>query len=298
MPKITYVEKAFSPASLWIIDKANEIIREYQGQGYDLTLRQLYYQFVARDLIANRQTEYKRLGSIINDARLAGLIDWESIVDRTRGERGNQHWNSPAQILEAAARSYQIDKWEKQSHRLWVFIEKDALSGVIEGICCDLDVPFLSCRGYTSQSTMWSMAMQMRYALDAGQTPIILHLGDHDPSGLDMTRDIVDRLELFVEEPILVERLALNMDQVLKYNPPPNPAKITDSRASKYIDEYGGESWELDALEPSILVGLIRSYVFMYRDVDEWESAVNLEQEHIAVLNNMISQIEEMKDNL
>lgn len=98
MPKISYIEKRFRSETLEIIDQANAIITEYEAQGFDLTLRQLYYQFVARDLIPNTQRDYKRLGSIVNDARLAGLIDWASIVDRTRNLRALGHFESIERI--------------------------------------------------------------------------------------------------------------------------------------------------------------------------------------------------------
>ena len=81
---ITYTPKRFSAGSLAMIEKANEIIADYAAQGFTLTLRQLYYQFVSKDLLPNKQAEYKRLGSVINDARMAGMLDWEAIEDRTR----------------------------------------------------------------------------------------------------------------------------------------------------------------------------------------------------------------------
>lgn len=102
MPKICYVEKRFSPATLRMIEQANAVIATYAAQGFDLTLRQLYYQFVSRDLLANRDTEYKRLGGIMSDARLAGLIDWQAIVDRTRNVRHNAHWDEPSDIMTSA----------------------------------------------------------------------------------------------------------------------------------------------------------------------------------------------------
>lgn len=154
MPLVCYVEKRFNPATLDVIARANEIIAEYAEQGFALTLRQLYYQFVARALLRNKQTEYKRLGSIVNDARLAGLIDWDHIQDRTRNLLSNSHWTDPAEIIDSAARSFEVDKWTGQEWRPEVWIEKDALLGVIEGVCVELDVPFFSCRGYTSQSEM------------------------------------------------------------------------------------------------------------------------------------------------
>lgn len=278
MPKIAYETHTFKPDTVAIIERANEIIEEYQRQGFDLTLRQLYYQHVARGLILNNDREYKRLGSIINDARMAGLIDWEHIVDRTRYIRQNSHWDSPADIVNSCARQFQYDKWEDQPNRVEVWIEKDALVGVIEGVCKELDVPHFSCRGYTSQSEMWAAAQRLRGYSEAGQTPYILHLGDHDPSGIDMTRDIMGRLETFLGD-VEVQRLALNMDQVEEHQPPPNPAKITDSRSDSYIEQFGEESWELDALEPQVIVGLVRSAIVELRDEALWAAQVRREGE-------------------
>lgn len=277
MPKICYVSKRFSADVLGVIEQANAIIAEYDAQGFDLTLRQLYYQFVARGIIPNRDTEYKRLGSIVNDARLSGMIDWNAITDRTRNVRANSHWDTPADIMLSAAQSFAVDKWEGQPYRVECWIEKDALVGVIAGVCSSMDIPYFSCRGYTSQSEMWAAARRLLHWVEQGYTPMILHLGDHDPSGKDMTRDIFDRLGLFVGDRVEVERLALNMNQVEAYNPPPNPAKITDSRANAYIAEFGGESWELDALDPPVIAQLIRDAIDGVLDYDLWEEKVEEE---------------------
>lgn len=278
MPTICYRPKKFNADRMDKIVKANAIIEEYRLQGFELTLRQLYYQFVSRDFIANNQREYKNLGDIINDARLAGLVDWEAIVDRTRNLQALPNWEAPSDIISACANQYRIDKWKYQQFRVECWIEKDALVGVIEGICNELDIDFFSCRGYTSQSEMWSAAMRLRKYQQKAQVPIILHLGDHDPSGKDMTRDITDRLTEFSGKTIEVKRLALNMDQIEQYSPPPNPAKITDSRAEKYIEEFGAESWELDALEPTVIAQLIRDAVEEVRDQDMWDEAVANEE--------------------
>lgn len=266
MPLIKYRDKKFSEEKLKLIDIANSIISEYDADNIELTLRQLYYQFVARDYIPNTQKDYKKLGDLISDARLAGLLDWDSITDRTRNLARNSNWESPKQIVEACINSYRIDKWEGQKHRVEVWIEKDALVGVIEGVCGDLDVPYFSCRGYTSQSEMWAAAQRLRGYRKQGQHPIILHLGDHDPSGRDMTRDIEDRLAMFGVQGLEVTRIALNMDQIEKYRPPPNPAKIEDPRATRYIKEFGRSSWELDALDPKTIRELIHSEVRPYID--------------------------------
>lgn len=295
MSKIEYIPKRFRRDSLSKIYQAQAICEEYAAQGLTITLRQLYYQFVARALIPNKQTEYNNLGSLINDARLAGYIDWNHLEDRTRNLRSLGHWNSPADILDSAAWGFRIDKWERQPVYCEVWIEKDALVGVIERACRENDVPYFSCRGYTSQSEIWSAAQRLlaksevrdEYGELTRRDVVIIHLGDHDPSGIDMTRDVDDRLDLFMTktdggwdsgfDPARIKRIALNWDQVEQYNPPPNPAKLTDSRADGYIRKFGLESWELDALEPTVIDRLIRDQIDELRDPDIWAEDVERE---------------------
>lgn len=264
MPKIQYKEIAFKQKSLDLIELVNSVIDEYRAQGYELTLRQAYYQLVARGYIENNERSYKNIGSLINDGRLAGLIDWNSITDRTRNLRNRAHWDQPQDVIYSAKYSYLLDKWEGQPNYVEVWVEKDALIDIVGQACRPLDTPHFSCRGYTSQSEMWSVAQRFIRQKNR-EARYIIHLGDHDPSGIDMTRDIQERLEMFGAD-VYVKRVALTMNQVTTYNPPPNPAKITDSRCGKYIDQYGEESWELDALEPQMLTKLITNEVTALRD--------------------------------
>jgi len=249
MAKIKYTNIKLQARTLAQIETANEILREYGAQGYQLTLRQLFYQFVSRGLISNEERSYKTLGSVISRGRLVGLIDWDYIKDLTRKHLSNPHWYLPQEIVEACADQFSLDKWADQDYRIEVWIEKDALLGVIEKTCRDLDVGWFSCRGYTSQSAMWRAAQRLMGYQSSGQEVIIFHLGDHDPSGVDMTRDIRDRLLVFGAD-VEVNRIALNMDQINRFNPPPNFAKLKDKRAPDYIARFGKDSWELDALEP------------------------------------------------
>lgn len=264
MPKIRYKEIRFQQKSLDLIELVNQVVDEYSAQGYELTLRQVYYQLVARGYIPNNERSYKNVGSLINDGRLAGLIDWHSVTDRTRNLRSESHWDTPADVIASARYSYNLDKWKGQPNYVEVWVEKDALVDIVGQACSPLDTPYFSCRGYTSQSEMWSAAQRF-IRQKQRKKRIIIHLGDHDPSGINMTRDIQERLEMFGAD-VFVKRVALTMNQIQTYNPPPNPAKITDSRASKYIDQFGDESWELDALEPKVITDLIKKQVTMYRD--------------------------------
>lgn len=290
-----FIEKKFQPASLLLIEQANEIITAYRLQGYLLTLRQLYYQFVARDLIENTMRSYKRLGSVINDARLAGLIDWETIEDRTRNLAKNWTFKSPKEAIAQIRKQYYIDMWDNQEKRVEVWIEKEALVGVIEGVCRELDVPYFACRGYVSQSEQWRAGKRAHVNHHVHrQETVVLHFGDHDPSGIDMTRDNDDRLRMFAGRGApTVERIALNMDQVEEYSPPPNPAKVTDSRFEGYLAEYGDECWELDALEPKVIDQLIRTHVDNHRDMDLWAVKEDQLLEEETVLDTIIEGLDE-----
>ncbi len=294
MPRIAYIEKRFNSNTRARITQANEIIAEYEAAGFTLTLRQLYYQFVSRDLIPNTLRSYKALGGIINDARLAGLIDWEAIEDRTRSLRKRSHWSDPSGVIESAAESYGLNLWEGQDKRVEVWIEKDALVGVIERVCTSLDTPYFSCRGYTSQSELWRAAMRHK---SYGVPVIVVHLGDHDPSGKDMTRDIQDRLHLFGADST-IERIALNMDQVRKFKLPPNPAKITDSRFAAYEAEYGAESWELDALDPTKIEKMIRAAVTAHLDSRTFYDVQERQEEDRKLLNKCSEEWRSVKDHL
>jgi hypothetical protein len=264
MPFIEYQAKKFRRKSLALIKLCNEIITDLAADGLSLTLRQLYYQLVGRGIIPNNEKSYDNIGALISDARLAGLVDWDAIVDRTRHVRSLPHWNDPSDIVSGAAKQFNYDLWEGQPTRVEVWVEKDALVDVIGNPAAGLDVPFFSCRGYTSQTEMWGAAQRIidYYERHGAKRVVILHFGDHDPSGIDMTRDIQDRLTMFCQghfaEPPEIRRLALTIQQVREHKLPPNPAKLTDCRAGKYIEAHGHESWELDAMHPRIISALVR----------------------------------------
>lgn len=300
MPVQQFQSFKFRPDTLIVIERANTIIADYQAQGYQLTLRQLYYQFVSRDLLENTEKNYKKLGGVISDARLAGLIDWDAIEDRTRNLRGLSHWEDPAHIIESAHASFRIDKWENQPNRVEVWVEKDALVGVLERVCDEYDVSYFACRGYVSQSEMYAAARRLAEYIDGGQDVHILHLGDHDPSGIDMTRDIIDRLGMFLRDTgsADINRLALNWEQVQFYQPPPNPAKATDARFDGYQQKFGDESWELDALEPNVISRLIEAQLMALRDEGLWEEKREEERHHKLLLEQVSDRWEDVAEFL
>lgn len=291
--KISYKENTLRNQSLKLVDKANEIICIYRDQGYTLTLRQIYYQFVSRDLIPNTINSYKRLGNVINEGRLCGLIDWKAIEDRTRSISKLPSWDSPSEIVESCAEQFKIDLWEDQPKYIEVWVEKEALAGIIEQACNEYRVPFLSCRGYTSQSEMWRAGQRLIKQDRLNKEIIILHLGDHDPSGIDMSRDIQVRLDLLTKGvPFTFNRIALNRDQINKYQPPPNPAKMTDTRFKDYEKVHGNKSWELDALEPSVISDLITNNIRENIINNSWITALKREEGYKIILSDVAKEIE------
>lgn len=291
----------FKPDSLERIAQANEIIEEYQAQGFSLTLRQLYYQFVARGIIPNTIQSYNNLGNVISNGRMAGMIDWEAIEDRTRGVEINAHWSSPKAGIEALRSQYRIDMWANQPEHVEVWIEKEALAGVIEPTCRQWDVPYLACRGYLSQSETWRAYRRIREYAEREIPTTIFHLGDHDPSGIDMTRDNRERaIEMLtfgdaqfpLGEYVSVKRLALNMDQVEQYKPPENPAKQTDARFASYAARFGDKSWELDALDPKTLAKLIADNVRSKIEPLRWTERIEQLKAEKETLDNIIKGLE------
>jgi hypothetical protein len=266
-------------ATLVVVEQANSIIDEYLAQGFALTLRQLFYQFLARALLENLFKQYKRLGTIIRNARDGGLIDWDALEDRTREVNTHSFWNNPAGIISAAAHSYREDLWAGQRYRPEVWIEKDALLGVIEAICIELRVPYFAHRGNNSQTLQYQAGKRFAEYIDQGLIPLVLHFADHDPNGIDMTRDNEERLALYARAKIEVRRLALNLDQVRQYNPPPSFVKEGDKRTSGYRERFGtDECWELDALSPTVIADLIRTEIESLIEPKAWAKALAREQ--------------------
>lgn len=290
MAKQSFISHNFTSSSRALLFITDGIMVEYAKQGYRLTLRQLYYQMIARDLFPeewrdhqtgtkNNIRNYKRFGDLVNNGRLSGHLDWDYIEDRARETVFPSYWNSPSDIVRACAQQFRFDKWEDQPYHIEVMAEKDAVTGILAPVCSDLQVRFTANRGYASSSLFYEISQRLLKKIDEGKEVVILYLGDHDPSGIDMTRDILERMAMFTDTEVEVRRLALNMDQVRQWNPPENPAKETDSRFSAYLEQYGDKSWELDAIEPRTLADIVRMEIYTMRNLDLWEIAQNREDE-------------------
>lgn len=299
MSKVRFIEWSPRGSTLDTIYEAGKIIDEYRAQGYSLSLRQLYYQLVASDILPNKQREYNRLGRILTKARMAGYISWDTIEDRNREAVVNTHWESPAKILASASRSFRLNRWLGQPERVIVMAEKDAVSGVLGPVCQELDVMYTANKGYASASHLYDMGQIIKAWAEHDIATHIIYFGDFDPSGLDMDRDILERLDMFswYKSGLELHRVALTMPQIDEYGPPPNPAKLTDSRADSYIMEHGYSSWELDALKVSTLADIAREMITSYIDNPElYEERVALEAQYAQELKALAKKYKEDND--
>lgn len=240
------------------LDLVNSIIQEYSDDGYIMTLRQLYYQLVSRDVIPNKQNEYAKISKLLKEGRMAGIVDWNAIEDRLRIPYIPYSNLNPAEAIDDAIYQYRLDRQEEQDNYIEVWVEKDALSGVLKRVTSKYHINLLVNRGYGSVTAIHDAYNRYQEQIIKGKKVLILYLGDHDPSGMDMIRDIRDRISEMLEmkgydDKLIVKPIALTMEQIKKYNLPKNPAKLTDPRSKWYIEEYGNSSWEVDALDPKTL---------------------------------------------
>lgn len=281
MAKIKYRNTKWFKRLLPKRDKVIEIAEQYAAAGWQLSLRQLYYALVSRDIIPNHQKEYAKLGNMVTRLREGGLLDWNIIDDRTRTLRGFNWQTDTQRALTDALDEFKTDHWAAQDFRLEIWVEKDALAQIVARAADKYNVRYFPCKGYMSTSALHKSARRLRGYQEDGQRPVIIYLGDLDPSGVNMPIDIAKRLRLYGVD-ALVERIALTWDQKEEFDPPPNPVKMKDSRAAAYIEEFGTDTcWELDALEPDELMRIITERIEEYIDKDQYTQAVIDERKKI-----------------
>lgn len=286
--KEAFRNQRVSPRKRLDIRIINDVLEEYRAMGYRLTLRQLFYQLVARDRIPNTLRQYSWLSQTCVFGRMNGLIDWDAIEDRLRKPDLQYYVSSISDALKDTIDQYKLDRQEEQPFNLEIWTEKDAVSNILRRVAYTYHIRLMVNRGYSSCSAMYEAANRMKNVLASTK---ILYVGDHDPSGLDMLRDINERLHEFELLDVDVVHVALRTQHVQEYNLPPNPAKVTDPRAKTYIEIFGEESWELDALPPNILEGLVDRAVKKYLNMELFKYKLQMEAADKVTLKNMLESV-------
>lgn len=301
--KEKFREVRLSKSNLERLDQINDIIEEYQSEGYVLTLRQLYYQLVSRDVIPNKVEEYAKLSKLLKEGRMGGIVDWSAIEDRLRVPSKPSAFDSPADIIDACISQYQLPRMNGQPKYIEVWVEKDALSGVLKRVTEKYHIPIMVNRGYSSVSAMYDAFQRfVKNGAYEKREVLVLYLGDFDPSGLDMIRDIENRITEFQdgsEDGYLVEEMnfeirpiALTEYQIQLYKPPPNPAKRKDPRYEKFSDEHGTTSWEVDALRPEVLNDILKTNIEDELDMELYQQQLEQEYKDILILKKIKKDLE------
>lgn len=348
----------------WNTDKrslVNHIIsicEDFRHNGDVMTLRQLYYQLVSKDLIPNHITVYKKIGKIKDDLVYAGMIDWNTFEDRGRVPHRAYFEDDVSGALQRTVDFYKLDKQDGQPKHIEVWTEKDAISGILKKVTVPYTVRLVVNKGYSSSTAMYQAYDRFLKSLEYNQKVVILYFGDHDPSGLDMIRDIYDRImfmftngerfesyriaerieewwtsngytvydvadsnekydrvpqlmdkeseklerlfdegkrTMFIEDNNLfeVKQIGLTMEQIDEFNPPPNPAKLTDPRSKWYIEKYGQVSWEVDAIHPDTMRTIVKDQILANMDMGVYKAVLRAEKEDIQKITKIIQDLDE-----
>ena len=290
--KEKFNERKFNDRSLAMIERANEIIEEYARNGYDLSVRQLHYRFVSKNIYINTPENYQALQTIVSEGRIAGLIDWDAIKDRGRVTHKLTAFDNLKVFLQRLNNDYRRSKWKNQDNYVEVMVEKQALEGVLLPVCERWEVAFTSNKGYSSTSSIYERAKYLQSQRDVEKKNVhVIYLGDHDPSGIDMSRDIEERLTLFSDGYVNVHRVALNIDQIRRLKLEENDVKIKDSRSEEYVEKFGPHCWELDAIEPNTLAMIVEHQIRSLINKSQWDKDLTDQESDQEELQNIIDKI-------
>jgi hypothetical protein len=262
-------------ATLAIITAAHDVLVERNP----MTVRQVYYQLVSRQVIENNRGQYNAVSNALKAGRKGGTIPWQWIEDRLRRPRHVSMWPSLAAFGQAVSRSYRRDVWQTQPGRVEVWLEKDALSGIFEAVLDAYGVTLNVGRGYDG----WASINNAARRFTTGETVTVLYFGDFDPSGEDMVRSLRERLAFFGCRPEVVKS-ALTFEDVRRYNLPPDFTKRTDTRRAAFVAKYGDLAVELDALPAAVLEARLREAIEARMDLSALAAVRRKEEDERTLL--------------
>ena len=263
-----------------VVKASLEVFKQYDTA---LTLRQLYYRLVSRRLFPNTINSYKRLSRFMVKAREERDVPLNCLEDRSRRilGRGDAGYRSAEEYIKQKIASlhdswkgFTMPMWDDQHFNVVVSLEKDALSRLVSDVANRYSVRTFPTRGYPSFTYVQRMASYIRNRLK-GKPTVVLYFGDFDPSGIDIERDLTERLTKYRAGDFKVRRVALTSDQIVQYSLPPMPVKKSDARTPRFVAVYGDEAVELDALEPNVLQLLVAESIEDFIDKEAWIKQLN-----------------------
>lgn len=272
--------------SLELVKQVRTVLELFRAY-LPVSIRQVFYRLVSTVGYPKDESSYKRLGDILNRARRAGLIDWDDFRDDGFQRSRMSSFDSPADWAEAvlhSARSYRLDRQSGQARRLVVWCEAAGMVPQLERVAKEFSVPVLCSGGFDSVTAKHSVAVEWASMGDV----TVLHLGDHDPSGVHMFGSLDEDIRAFLNGldaggRVEFQRLAVTLDQVVELNLPTAPAKETDRRS------FDGETVQCEAIPPDELARVLERAILDRFDHPGLQGVLSLEDEQRTKLVDHVS---------
>jgi hypothetical protein len=264
------------------VEARREALLEIIEAGQPMTVRQVFYQATVRGLVEKAETGYSKVQTDLTVMRRSGDLPYFYLADNTRWQRKPRTFDGVAEALEHTARFYRKSLWTNADCYVEIWLEKDALAGVVLPVTSMFDVPLMVARGYASLSFLHSAAEVIN---DLDVPTFIYHCGDFDPSGVNAGEKIEETLrEMAPDADILFERIAVTREQIEEWDLPTRPTKTSDSRARG----FGEISVELDAIDPNQLRELVQTAIEEHLPAEEYEVLKAAEASERELLTSLI----------
>jgi hypothetical protein len=280
------------------IDEIKAAIKAILKADHPMTVRQVFYQLVTRDVIEKTEEQYQ--GTVIRlltEMRVNDELSFDWIVDESRRRRENQTYDNIADAARDTARFYRRNALHACPDYVEIWSEKEALAGIIEDAASDYDVPIIVSKGMPSLTQLYGTAREIERADEAGKQTFIYQFGDHDPSGVLIPKTIRYRLYQLCEQlgcqPPIIERVALTEQQIVAFNLPTRPTKREGNR---HAQKFEGNSVELDALPSRQLRSMVRKVIERHISKHDLEILRAAEDSERELLEAWADRVEEESD--
>jgi len=268
------------------VEARREALLDIIDDGKPMTVRQVFYQATVRGLVQKAETGYSKVQTDLTLMRRDGSLPYDWLADNTRWQRKPNTFDSVEDALRETARFYRKNLWRDADAYVEIWLEKDALSGVIYPVTSMYDVPLMVARGYASLSFLFSAA---EYINTLDVPACIYHLGDFDPSGVNAGEKIEETLrELAPDADIVFERIAVTEEQITDWDLPTRPTKASDTRARTFSSAL---SVELDAIEPNQLRALVQETIERHLPAEQFEVLKTAEESEREMISRLVGKV-------
>jgi hypothetical protein len=267
------------------VEQRRESLFDIISEMQPMTVRQVFYQATVRGVVEKTEAGYTKVQTDLVVLRRAGELPYHWLADNTRWQRKPRTFIGVKQALEQTARFYRKNLWASANAYVEIWLEKDALAGVVFPVTSLYDVPLMIARGYASLSFLHTAAEHIN---DLVVPSYIYHLGDFDPSGVNAGEKIEETLcEMAPNAEIYFERVAVTPEQIEEWDLPTRPTKASDTRAKN----FGDISVELDAIEPDTLRTIVRDAIELHLPAEQFDVLKAAEESERELITRLVGEI-------